>query len=205
LIRHQYGFDPGMFFVNGSQRPEGSGLTMLFAGGAAPRKGLHYALSAWLKSPASQNGRFLIAGAFVPEYKSRLQSMLSHPTVRVLGHRRDVPDLMRKSDILILPSVEEGSALVTSEARACGCVVIVSDASGAVCTHMENALVHKAGDVGTISEHISLLYENRALLEKLREASLSTVPQITWTAGGIILLKRYRESVKAGRQSVSGI
>ena len=43
--------------------------------------------------------------------------MLAHPSVQVLGHRTDVPELMRNSDILVLPSIEEGSALVTSEAR----------------------------------------------------------------------------------------
>ena len=55
---------------------------------------------------------------------------------------------MRKSNILVLSSIEEGSALVTSEARASGCVLLVSEAAGAICTHMENALVHRVGDVG---------------------------------------------------------
>ena len=32
-------------------------FTMLFAGGCAPRKGLHYALEAWLKSPARRDGQ----------------------------------------------------------------------------------------------------------------------------------------------------
>jgi glycosyltransferase involved in cell wall biosynthesis len=60
--------------------------------------------------------------------------MLSHPSVRVLGHRNDVPELMRKSDILVLPSIEEGSALVAAEARGSGCALLVSEAAGAVCT-----------------------------------------------------------------------
>ena len=59
--------------------------------------------------------------------------MLAHPSVRVLGQRNDVPELMRQSDIFVLPSIEEGSALVTSEARGSGCVLLVSDAAGAVC------------------------------------------------------------------------
>ena len=37
--------------------------------------------------------------------------MLAHPSVKVLGHRNDVPELMRKSDILVLPSIEEGFGL----------------------------------------------------------------------------------------------
>ena len=83
---------------------------MLFVGVAAVRKGLHYALEAWLRSPASDDGRFLIAGEFLPEYAQRLSTMLAHPSVHALGHRNDVPELMRTSDVLVLPSIEEGSA-----------------------------------------------------------------------------------------------
>jgi glycosyltransferase involved in cell wall biosynthesis len=180
---------------------------MLFVGVCAVRKGVHYALEAWLKSPACQDGTFLIAGEFLPAYQAKLAPMLKHPSVRVLGHRNDVPDLMRKSDILILPSIEEGSALVTSEGRGCGCVLLVSEAAGAICRHMENALVHRVGDVAALTEHITALHQDRALLERLRTASLGTVPDITWRAAGGKLLAVYRmtlstQSARAVQQAV---
>jgi glycosyltransferase involved in cell wall biosynthesis len=128
--------------------------------------------------------------------------MLQHPSIRVLGHRNDVPELMRKSDILVLPSIEEGSALVTSEARGSGCVLIISEAAGAICRHMENALVHKVGDVSALTQHITLLHEDRAALERLRAASLATVSELTWTAAGRILLDVYRETIAAHRARV---
>jgi glycosyltransferase involved in cell wall biosynthesis len=178
---------------------------MLFVGGCAPRKGLHYALQAWLRSPASRNGKFIVAGAFVPGYAEKLSSMLAHPSVEVLGHRSDVPELMRRSDLLVLPSVEEGSALVTSEARASGCVLLVSDAAGAICRHMENALVHRVGDVDQLTEHLTLLDANRDLLEKLRGASLNTADEITWKAAGRKLLSAYKETIAAYRQSAEAL
>jgi glycosyltransferase involved in cell wall biosynthesis len=195
LARHQYGFDESVYYPNGRQANLHGGLTMLFAGGCAPRKGLHYALEAWLQSPAHKDGTFLIAGGFLPAYEEKLASMLSHPSVHVLGHRNDVPDLMRKSDILILPSIEEGSALVTSEARGCGCVLVVSDASGGVCTNMENGLVHHARDVAALTQHLTLLHQDRALLETLRSASLRTAHEITWGAAGVRLLQVYRDVI----------
>jgi glycosyltransferase involved in cell wall biosynthesis len=201
LVRHFYGFDEKVYYPNGGPRDPKSGLTMLFVGGCAPRKGLHYALKAWLQSPAHRDGTFLIAGGFVPGYAERLSDMLAHPSIRVLGHRKDVPELMRKSDILILPSIEEGSALVTSEARASGCVLLVSDATGAVCKHMENALVHRPGDVATLANHIGMLYNDRSLLERLRAASLQTVHEITWGAAGLKLLQAYQEGLAADRGS----
>jgi glycosyltransferase involved in cell wall biosynthesis len=195
LIRHQYGFDENIYYPNGRVSDQNRGLTMLFVGGCAPRKGLHYALQAWLESPASKDGTFLIAGEFLPAYAVKLSSMLSHPSVRVLGHRTDVPDLMRMSDLLILPSIEEGSALVTSEARGSGCVLLVSEAAGATCAHMKNALVHSAGDVDSLAEHISMVNSDRKLLERLRTESLSTAKEITWHAAGKRLFEIYMQVI----------
>ncbi|HKQ85026.1 MAG TPA: glycosyltransferase family 4 protein [Steroidobacteraceae bacterium] len=201
LIRHIYGYDENIYYPSGEPQNPKQGLTMLFVGVCAVRKGVHYALEAWLKSPASEHGTFLIAGEFLPAYQEKLAPMLAHPSVKLLGHRNDVPDLMRKSDVLILPTIEEGSALVTSDARASGCVLLVSEAAGAVCTHLENALVHRVGDVKTLSQQITMLYENRPMVERLRSASLKTVSEITWTAAGRILLDAYRETI-AGHHSV---
>jgi glycosyltransferase involved in cell wall biosynthesis len=204
LARHQYGFDEKAFHPGAGPRTVNRGLTMLFVGGCAVRKGVHYALEAWLRSSASKDGTFLIAGEFLPAYQEKLASMLAHPSVRVLGHRNDVPELMQKSDILVLPTIEEGSALVTSEARGSGCVLVVSEAAGAICRHMENALVHKVGDVSTLSQHITLLHENRAVLERLRAASLATIAELTWTAAGRVLLDVYRETIAAHGAAASG-
>jgi glycosyltransferase involved in cell wall biosynthesis len=204
LARHMYGYDQEGIYPSDAQRAPNSGLSMLFVGVCAVRKGVHFALQAWLNSPASKNGTFLIAGEFLPAYQEKLASMLAHPSVKVLGHRKDVPELMRKSDILVLPSIEEGSALVTSEARGSGCVLLVSEAAGAICKHMENALMHAVGDVPALTQQITQLHEDRALLERLRRASLATVSDLTWPAAGRVLLDVYRETIAAHRAAARG-
>jgi glycosyltransferase involved in cell wall biosynthesis len=195
LARHQYGYDDRHYFPDSKARGRDCALTMLFVGGCAPRKGLHYALEAWLRSKAHRDGIFSIAGKFIPGYAEKLASLLAHPSVHVLGHRNDVPELMRKNDILVLPTIEEGSALVTLEGRGSGCVLLVSEAAGAICSHMDNALVHRVGDVETLAEHINILHQDRQLLERLRAASLHTAHEITWAAAGVKLLQVYREVV----------
>ena len=199
LVRHSYGYDAKSFYPNRERRDPKRGLKMLFVGVCAVRKGVHFALEAWLKSPASQDGTFLIAGEFLPAYEEKLAPLLAHPSVSVLGHRSDIAELMRDSDILVLPSIEEGSALVTSEARASGCVLLVSEAAGAICEHRVNALVHKVGDVQALTEHITVLHRDRALLETLRAESLRNVSEISWTAAGTRLFDVYRETVAAYR------
>lgn len=199
LARHIYGYDENVYRADNNSRKPQPGLTMLFVGVCAVRKGVHFALEAWLRSPASKEGKFLIAGEFLPAYHKKLEDMLAHPSVRVLGHRNDVPALMRRCDILVQPSIEEGSALVTAEARGSGCALLCSDAAGAVCTHMRDALVHRPGDVDALTQHISMIHENRALLERLRAASLAMAPGLTWDAAGVRLNEVYRETIAMHR------
>jgi glycosyltransferase involved in cell wall biosynthesis len=196
LARHTYGFDEKKYFPDPKPRDPQRGLTMLFVGVCAVRKGLHYALEAWLQSPAHRDGTFLIAGDFLPAYAKRLSSLLAHSSVKVLGHRNDVPELMRRSDTMILPSIEEGSALVCAEAIGSGCVPLVSEASSGICRHMENALVHRVGDVETLAKQITLLNEDRALLARLRTTGLHGAPEITWSAAGQKLLRVYQAVIQ---------
>jgi glycosyltransferase involved in cell wall biosynthesis len=195
LARHRYGYDDTRFHPPARPRERGPGLTVLFVGVCAVRKGVHFALEAWLRSPASATGKLLIAGEFLPDYAERLSGMLAHPSVEALGHRTDVPELMRTSDALVLPSIEEGSALVCSEALASGCVPVVSDASGAVCEHGVNGLIHHVADVDTLTAHFTALHEDRGLLERLHDGCLRTAPEYTWTKAGARLVEVYEEVV----------
>jgi len=199
LARHIYGYDETAYYPDSKVRDPKRGLTMLFVGVCAVRKGVHYALEAWLRSPASKDGTFLIAGEFLPEYEQKLAPMLKHPSVKVLGHRNDVAELMRKSDILVLPSIEEGFGLVIAEAMGSGCVPLASEACTEICSHMKTGLMHRVGDVEALTQHITILHEDRALLERLRAGCLGAAPGVTWTAAGLVLLKAYRETVASHR------
>jgi glycosyltransferase involved in cell wall biosynthesis len=201
LARHQYGYDEKAYYPSDRPRDPKRGLTMLFVGVCAVRKGLHFALEAWLKSPAHRAGTFLIAGEFIPEYEKKLAPMLSHPSIRVLGHRNDIPELMRTSDIMVLPTIEEGFGLVCTEALGSGCVPLVSEACTELCRHMENSLVHRIADVETLTKHIAMLHEDRAFLERLRAGALNSAPAVTWKAAGVRLLETYREVIAMHAQA----
>jgi glycosyltransferase involved in cell wall biosynthesis len=198
LVRHLYGYDEAEFSAPSEPRRDEAGLTVLFVGVCAVRKGVHFALEAWLNSPASAHGKFLIAGDFLPDYADKLSDMLAHPSVEALGHRSDVADLMRRSDVLVLPSIEEGFGLVCVEALASGCVPMISDACTDVCRHGENALVHRVGDVETLADQFTALHGDRQLLARLREEALRTAPDYTWTKVGARLVEVYEEVVANG-------
>jgi glycosyltransferase involved in cell wall biosynthesis len=210
LLRHTYGFDETSFvpLEHKNAEPKQPGkFTAIFVGVDAVRKGLHIALDAWLASPAASDGKFLIVGELSAEYRNRFAAQLAHPSIELLGHRHDVPELMRHADILLMPSIEEGFGLVCVEALGSGCVPLVSDACTDVCRHMQNSLVHAAGDGSTLAGHITTLHEDRSLLQKLRVACVAERLQYTWTAAGEKLLSAYRIAIDdfAARSNPYGI
>lgn len=178
LSMHHYGFDPERFAPRQDREP--GPFTAVFLGRAEPRKGLHYALRAWHDSGVAERGRLLVAGAFTPGYRELLAPWIDHPSVEVVGFVDDTEALLQRCDVLLLPSVEEGSALVTYEAMACGCVPLVSDAAGARCEPGREGLIHAAGDVAALAAHLQLLEGDPERLAQMRAAAIAARPQLTW-------------------------
>jgi glycosyltransferase involved in cell wall biosynthesis len=201
IIRHTYGFDPERFYPDPERYSDD--ITMLFAGFAAVRKGLHIALEAWLQSPVSKSGTFLIAGDILPSYREKLGPWLAHHSVQVLGYRTDIPDLMRRSDLFVLPSFEEGFGLVCLEAMASGSVPLVSTACTELCVHENNALVHAPGDVQALTEHISMIGRDRSLLARLRAEAIDSSRWRTWDYAGRQLLEAYRQALTSPAKRVA--
>jgi glycosyltransferase involved in cell wall biosynthesis len=196
ILRHQYGFDESEYFPEAELRGPGRKFSALFVGVDAVRKGLHLATEAWLGSPAAKDGTFLIAGELTQEYKERFAADLSHPSIVQLGHRSDVPRLMQSADVLLMPSIEEGFALVCAEAIGAGCVPLASNACTEMCRHMENALVHKVGDVATLRQQITDLDDSPELLAELRAGALQSREDWTWAAAGRVLSAAYEQAIR---------
>ena len=197
LLRHQYGFDPERFLPAGELRDPARKFTAIFVGVDAVRKGLHLATRAWLASPASRDGVFMIAGELTDEYKRRFAADLAHPSIQQLGHRNDVPELMRQADVLLMPSIEEGFALVCVEAMGAGCVPLASTACTEMCQHGVNALVHKVGDVTTLQQQLTEVYTDRPQLARLRAGALKSSAYATWGEAGRVLAGAYQQAAGA--------
>jgi glycosyltransferase involved in cell wall biosynthesis len=143
--------------------------------------------------------RFIICGEFVQGYREVLRTQLARPGVEARGFTEDVGTIMSQADVLVLPSIEEGSALVTYEARGAGCVVLASDASGAVGTHGLDVLLHPARDVDCLAGQLRELSADRRRLEQLRHESLRSVGKLQWAEAAHVLLERYGEASADGR------
>lgn len=128
---------------------------ILSVGHIVPRKGHQHALRAMaLLKQKMPDVRLRIAGSpDNPEYFETLKQLLNHldltENVQFLGNRRDVIDLMRQSDVLLLSSESEAFGWVILEAHAVGLPVVASAVDGPreVIEDQKNGLLVNPGDV----------------------------------------------------------
>jgi glycosyltransferase involved in cell wall biosynthesis len=193
LLRHQYGFDPARFFP--SDEPRSAKFSAVFLGTVEPRKGLHIALRAWREAHAYQTARFSIYGNVVPGYRKVLDQFLAMPSVTMNDFTEDTAGVLRNADVLLLPSFEEGSALVTYEAQGCGVIPLVSEAAGAICVDGVSGFVHPTGDVASLRGHIEALLGDPARVVRARAEVLKGRDALTWNAAAKRLTACYEVAI----------
>lgn len=195
LIRHRYGFDPVAFPVPDPPAPSRP-FTAVFLGSGEPRKGLHTALEAWCAAGLGDSGCFLIAGRIEPEYRRVLAPLLERSGATELGFQRDTGAVLRRSDVLVLPSVSEGSALVTYEALASGAVPLVSQAAGSPVIDGVDGLLHPVDDVAALAAHLTRMATDPGLRASLRAAGLRRRDELSWESAGRVLAEAYEIGIR---------
>ncbi|WP_203234590.1 glycosyltransferase [Sphingomonas solaris] len=90
-------------------------------------------------------------------------------SVRLLGHRIDLPDLMAAADLLVLPSRFEGLSLVALEAMAAGLPIVASDAPGnaGMLEHGRSGWLVPAGDAAALAATVIEALSNRERLAEV--------------------------------------
>lgn len=66
-------------------------------------------------------------GVLRPQIEMRIREMGLENSVRLLGNRKDVPDLLQAMDLFLFPSLHEGLPVSVVEAQAAGLPVLMSD------------------------------------------------------------------------------
>jgi D-inositol-3-phosphate glycosyltransferase len=194
IVRHRYGYDP-LEFPKPGPRAQDQPFTATFLGRGEPNKGLHHAARAWLDAGLAERGRLLIAGRVQPDYRDRIAPLLGAAHAEELGFVSDTAGLLRTSDVLLLPTSTEGSALVVFEAMASGAVPLVSDAAGAPVRSDEDGFVHAAGDVAALTRHLAALSGDSELLATMRAHCLARREELSWHTAGAILRDAYLEGI----------
>jgi glycosyltransferase involved in cell wall biosynthesis len=179
-------------------RPCPGRFDMIFVGGLSLRKGAHYLFSAF-EALDHAHKTLTIAGVVAAEIAPALERFAEHnPAVRVLGHvqQGELKHLMSRSHVLVLPSVEEGLALVQAQAMACACPVVATRNTGAENLYDDGVegLIVEPRDQEALTCALQKLADDPQLRERFSAACLQRVAGIGgWDQYGRLVTGVFRE------------
>ncbi len=160
--------------------PPSERFQVLFAGAVGLRKGFPYLLEAFAKLKHA-NKLLRVVGAVQPEMAQVLKR-LPRESVEFLGNvpQERLAELMSTSHVMVLPSIEEGLALVQGQALACGCPVIASTNTGGedLFTDGIEGFIVPVRSAGAIAEKLQMLADDSNLQRQLSEAALRRVQSL---------------------------
>jgi len=177
-------------YLGGGQRQksrDNRSLNLLYAGRLAPDKGIDTAIKAMrvlVFDEGLQDLRLSLAGSGSTEHKDYLRSLVNQEGlsdhVSFLGWvpPEDMPDLMRKYDVLLLPSIwAEPFARVVLEGMISGLVVVATPTGGTpeVVIDSENGLLFKPNDPKHLAQKIIRLVDDPESRRKLADAGKKTI------------------------------
>ncbi len=155
-------------------------FNLIFAGQICLRKGVPDLLHAFarLRHP---HKRLTLVGAVQPELHSLL-STLPREHVEFVGvlPRAELAERFRRSHALILPSIEEGLALVQAEAMACGCPVIATTNTGAedLFTDGVEGFIVPIRDPQSLADKMQQLADDPPLQQQMSAAAVQRVQHL---------------------------
>jgi starch synthase len=183
LRKLSYGVNIEKFYPEG-QPAEGS-FDILFAGGMSLRKGIPYLLQAY-RNLSHPRKSLSFAGAASQDVITLMKKHgLWSDDVRVLGHldHAALRRTMSRSHLLMLPSIEEGMALVQAQAMACACPVLASENTGCedLFEHGEQGFITRVRDVEAMSQYLQMLADQPELRCEMSRKALTRVQQLGGT------------------------
>ncbi len=150
-----YGANPIEWNDHGRTRKRVAGepFRLLFAGQVSLRKGLRFLLRT-LENAGNQAWQLDVMGPLLEESRADRESYRGKIPIVYHGavSRAELAEAMRQSDLLVLPSLEEGFGLVVVQALSCGLPCAVSSMVGAKDLIVEgvNGSVSPVGDVDVL-------------------------------------------------------
>jgi glycosyltransferase involved in cell wall biosynthesis len=164
-------------------RPAADGVfRVLYVGRLSQAKGIAQLLEAFgrLRLPHAQLefvGDIVGAGRWLPRYRDAFIWRQQVP-------QHALADFYRRADVFVLPSLHEGSALVTYEALASGVPVIATPNAGSVVRDGVEGFLVPAAEIEPLAERLLELYRDPERRNEMARAARRRAEEFSWTAYG---------------------
>ncbi len=155
--------------------------TFIFVGSISVRKGVHLLLDYWVK--AKLEAKLKLVGTIEPSIKSLVENYLGQDNIEHIPYTNDLASIYKDADVFVLPSLEEGSPLVTYMAFGAGVPVLVSPmAAGGVVEDDQEGIVIDPYDSDAWIGQLQRLSKDATLRSRLAQKSKLKAPYYLWDA-----------------------
>jgi alpha-maltose-1-phosphate synthase len=159
--------------------PEGR-FEVLYVGRISLPKGFPYLLEAFERLPV-RNKHLTVIGGVQPEMYPVLERLpRENVTLKGAVPQIQLKEFMSRSHVMVMPSLDEGMALVQGQAMACGCPVIATTNTGAgdLFTDGVEGFIVPIHDPEALAQRMQQLAEDSSLQQCMSEASLARVREL---------------------------
>ena len=177
-----YPSDNKIFYYKKERDYKSKTFKIIFVGGITLRKGVHYLLDAF-NNLNFENKELHLVGSISNDLKL-FKNKILYPNIFLHGHKShsEINELFNKSNVFVMPSLEEGAAISVAQAMNTGLPVIVTENTG----WKENVLKYKTGYVvkpknaSSIQNKLQYLNDNRSKLEFFSKNALQFSKNRSW-------------------------
>lgn len=155
-------------------------LRVLFAGSMTQRKGLADLFAA-MKMLSTESVELVVFGSPIEEMSFYKRQLPDFRWEQPRPHG-EVLILMQQCDVLVLPSIVEGRALVQQEAMSCGLPIVITPNTGGedLVDEGKTGFVVPTNAPEKIAEKIEWFATHRGELDTMRSAAADRAASVTW-------------------------
>lgn len=195
LIHVPYGVDISVFH---QIKKEDKVFRIIFGGGICFRKGVHYLLQAFAELNLPNSELLLLGNVseemipFLKKYSGNYKQMPYRPI-------SELHKWYSQGSVFVMPSLEEGLAMVQPQAMACGLPIIATTNTGAedIVRDGKDGFIIPIRDVEKLKEKILFLYENPEISKQMGQSAKERVSSgFTWDDYGRKIVGEYERVLK---------
>lgn len=158
-------------------------VTAIFVGTIGVRKGPHLLLDYWCR--AKVQGKLKLVGHIQPEVAHLIAPYLARDDIEHIPFVNDLTEIYKQADIFVLPSLEEGSPLVSYMALGAGLPAIVSPmGAGGIIAHEKEGFVIAPDDDAAWIAALQRLMSDIDLRKQMSAAAYHKAPDYLWAEVG---------------------
>lgn len=198
ILESSYGLRESDVFSPGemTERSPNNQITAIFVGSIGVRKGPHLILDYWCKS--NIKGKLKLVGDIQPEVRHLVEPYLKRPDIEHVPFVKDLKSVYKEADVFLLPSLEEGSPLVTYLALGAGLPCLVSPmGGGGIIEEGKEGFVINPHDEKQWVETMKRISEDVSLRQNLSKNAHIKAAEYLWATVGHkrtrLLLSRLNE------------